>query len=145
MWVHPLTAKMDWKIRNVVSGIHDLAIQFLLKEARETNARVVILMPPLDADAMGRRNGSILTSATRQMWKTLRHTQLINALSRAVDKLDNARLRIDVCEDYTTKQCALCGHLNEHSGRRVVHCENAQCPSGGAAMSRDGLSAVAIR
>lgn len=145
--VHRKISRLRAKVYSIVTGVHTTIIRCLLRDVRRSNgaARLVILMPRLDVASMHRR-GSVLSATSRRLLGCLRHGDLIDRLQAEVDALPNVILRSKgVCEEWTSRQCALCGHINTVGASKYIVCGGESCPSQGAALCRDSLASVGIR
>lgn len=130
--------------------MHADVIRVLLGRAKlapeQGQARVVLVLPPLNVAALLRRNGSVLSGRTRRLLATLRHGDFLRRLQTEVDKLDNVILFTDQAnEDLTTRCCPWCGTHADIGGARVKTCHNPACLACNVVVGRDATSAIAIR
>ena len=138
-------AQLQGHIRSVVDSMHGHIIHILLSRAKSKEARLVLVLPPLDLESLLRR-GSNLSGGARRMLATLAHGRFLRRLERAVATLDNVVLHThQACEDYTTRCCVFCSTHQEVGAARVRVCHNKGCIAYGVAVGRDSHAATAIR
>ena len=99
------------RINNLVQELHKKSTNFLL------NNYDVVLAPKLNFHNLGSLNKKL-----KSKMATLSHCAMVDRMINKSSRLNNSHV-VAVAEDFTSKACSGCGHLNYTLGRsRVFNC-----------------------
>ena len=144
------SARIRRRIKDVVDDFHWKAIHLLLQTARQ------IIIPRFGVAQMVQRSGvcescvqlgvddceharqrRTIAKLTVRRMLLLRHMEFLRRLRQKALEYQDARVLVGT-EEYTTKQCEVCGCLNESVGSQTVFA----CPKCGHRADRDVHAAL---
>ena len=108
--------RLRYRIKHLVNECHWKVIHHML--TRFNN----IVISPFEVKQMVKRKSRVLNNKTvRSMYNWSHYNFRMRLMDRA--KKLGANVVVNT-EEYTTKTCTLCGHINDVGSKKVIHCKN---------------------
>jgi len=106
--------RIRYRVKNLVNDVHWKVINHLLKNFTD------IVIPPFATKEMSQKTQRVITNKTSRCLYNWRH---YNFRERLLQKAKSTGVNVFIRgEEFTTKTCTNCGHLNNIKGKKVICC-----------------------
>jgi putative transposase len=126
------SAKIRIKIKCLVSELHKKSADYIATTYK------TIFLPKFETSQMVVKAKRKIRKKTARAMMTLSHYQFSQTLKHQATKYGSSV--VSVTEEYTSKTCSKCGHINQKLGSNKKYV----CPSCGHSISRDANGAINI-